>query len=536
MSVASGEKRVGVASTWNEAAPCNLALRRQAAAAIQGVWAAGARPIELSAITVTDAMASGNEGMRSSLVSRELIADSVEHATLTDELDALVGIAGCDKTLPGLMMAMCRLDVPAVFLYGGTTLPGNFQGKPVTILDVAEGVGKLTMGEMTEEELLELEAVACPTAGSCPMQATANTMACVSEAIGLALPGSSGPPAAHQARDSFARASGEAAIAQLELGLRPRQIVTREALENAAAIVAATGGSSNAVLHLPAIANECGIAFDAFDAGRVFDRTPHLTNLDPIGEYLAVDFHQAGGVKVVIRLLLDAGLMHGDCLTVTGRTLAENHAEIEFPEGQDVIRRVEQPEGPRGPIAVLQGSLAPEGAVTKVARMAITKHRGPARIFESEDDAREAILAREYEMGDVLVIRNEGPCGGPGMREMTKTTAILGGQGVGDKVAVVTDGRFSGATRGFCVGHVAPEAALGGPIALLRDGDMIEIDAATGRLDVDLPAAELAAREAAWEPRPSNYGSGALWKYAQLAGSPRHGATTHRLALAGVAE
>lgn len=531
MSSSPAESRVGVASTWNEAAPCNLSLRRQAAAAIQGVWAAGGTPIELSAITVTDAIASGNEGMRSSLVSREQIADSIEHAAHTDGLDALIGIAGCDKTLPGLMMAMCRLDLPAVFLYGGTTLPGNFQGKPVTILDVAEGVGKLSAGEMTEEELLELEAVACPTAGSCPMQATANTMACVSEAIGLALPGSSGPPAAHQARDRFARAAGETVLEELERGLRPRQIVSRESLENAAAIVAATGGSSNAVLHLPAIANECGIAFDIFDAGEVFRRTPHLTNLDPIGEYLAVDFHRVGGVRTVIRLLLDAGLLHGDCLTVTGRTLAENHAEVEFEADQDVVRTVEEPVSPHGPIAILKGSLAPEGAVTKVARMAVSSHRGPARIFESEDECREAILAREYELGDVLVIRNEGPCGGPGMREMTKTTAILGGQGVGDKVAVVTDGRFSGATRGFCVGHVAPEAALGGPIGLLREGDMIEIDAETGRLDVELSAAELAEREAAWQPRPTSYGSGALWKYARLAGSPRYGATTHRVAV-----
>jgi dihydroxy-acid dehydratase len=520
------DQRVGVVSSWNEAAPCNIALRRQAAAAMQAVWGAGATPYELSAITVTDGIASGNEGMRSSLVSREQIADSVEHAVRGERLDGLVGIAGCDKTLPALMMAMCRLDVPSVFLYGGTTVPGTFRGREVTVLDVAEGLGRLTTGELSEADLLELEAVACPAAGSCPMHATANTMACVSEAIGLALPGSSGPPAIHQARDRFARASGRAVVELLDGGPRPREIVTRHALENAAAIVAATGGSSNAVLHLPAIAHECGIAFDAFDVGRVFHRTPHLADLDPVGRYLSIDFDRAGGVAVVIRLLLDAGLLHGDCVTVTGRTLAENHAGVAPAPGQDVIRPVDASLSPHGPIAVLRGSLAPEGAVLKVAHMTSTRHRGRARVFESEEDCRDAILERRYVEGDVIVVRNEGPRGGPGMREMTKTTAILVGQGMGGKVALLTDGRFSGATRGFCIGHIAPEAALGGPIALLCDGDVVAIDADAGTLDVELPDDELAARRAAWTPRATAYGSGALWKYAQLAGSARFGAVT----------
>jgi dihydroxy-acid dehydratase len=517
---------VGVVSTWNEAAPCNIALRRQAGAAMQGVRSAGAVPSEFTTITVTDGIASGNQGMRSSLVSRELIADSVEHVVVSHGFGALVGVAGCDKTLPGLMMAMCRLDVPSVFLYGGSTLPGSHAGRRLTILDVAEGIGRFTTGELSQDELDAIESSACPAAGSCPMQATANTMACVSEALGLALPGSAGPPAAHDARDRFARAAGVAAVALLELELTPRRIVTRAALENAAAVVAATGGSSNAMLHLPAIAHECGIEFDVFDVARVFERTPLIADLDPVGTYLSVDFHRAGGVEVVIRRLLDAGLMDPDCLTVTGRTIGENHADLDVADPFPVIRTVVEPLAPSGPLRVLQGNLAPDGAVFKKAHVAVARHRGPARVFESEEECQQAVLARDYADGDVLVIRNEGPRGGPGMREMTKTTAIIVGQGAGERVAVVTDGRFSGATRGFCIGHVSPEAALGGPIGLLRDGDTIAIDADAGTLEVELSDAELQARRAGWAPRATQYGHGVLWKYARTAGSARTGAVT----------
>jgi dihydroxy-acid dehydratase len=524
--MASSEHRVGVVSTWNEAAPCNISLRRQAGAAMQGVRSAGATPHEFTTITVTDGIASGNEGMRSSLVSRELIADAVEHTVVSHGYEAVVGVAGCDKTLPGLMMAMCRLDVPSVFLYGGSALPGWHKSRPLTILDVAEGIGRFTTGEMDQAELDQIEASACPGAGSCPMQATANTMACVSEAIGLALPGSAGPPATHNARDRFGRASGAAAVALIEQDLRPRQIVTRAALENAAAIVAATGGSSNSFLHLPAIAHECGVDFDIFDVDRVFRRTPLLADLDPVGEFLSVDFHRVGGVEVVIRMLLDAGLMDPDCLTVTGRTIGENHADLDVEDPRPVIRPFDQPLAPSGPLRALRGNLAPEGAVMKLAHVAVPRHRGPARVFESEDDCQRAVLAREYADGDVLVIRNEGPRGGPGMREMTKTTAIIVGQGAGEKVAVITDGRFSGATRGFCVGHVCPEAAAGGPIGLLRDGDIVSIDAETMTIDVELSEAELAERRETWTPRESRYTSGALWKYAQTVGSARRGAVT----------
>ena len=522
----SSPVHVGVVSTWNEGAPCNATLRRQAAGVVQGVANAGGTAHEFTTITVTDGIASGHEGMRSSLVSRDLIADSVEHTAVQRGFSGLVGIAGCDKTLPGLMMAMCRLDLPSVFLYGGTALPGSFRGRPVTVLDVAEGVGRVTTGEWTIDDLSELEAVANPSAGSCPMHATANTMACVAEALGLSVSGSSSPPAVHLARDTYARESGRAAVALVERGLTARAIVTRKALENAAAIVAATGGSSNAALHLPAIAAECGIEFDLFDVGAVFARTPLLANLNPIGTYFAADLHRVGGVRVVIKLLLDAGLMHGECLTVSGQTLAEAHADVRFDRDQDVIRPVDDPLSVRGPLAVLKGNLAPDGAIVKVAGMAVTRHRGPARVFECDEDCRAAVMARDYADGDVLVIRNEGPRGGPGMREMTKTTAVLVGQGGGSKVALVTDGRFSGATRGFNVGHVGPEAALGGPIALVHEGDIVLIDIDAGELEVELGEDELARRRAAWEPRSHSYGSGALWKYANVVGPARYGAVT----------
>jgi dihydroxy-acid dehydratase len=519
--------QVGVVSTWNEAAPCNIALRRQAGAVMQGVWMADAVPHEFTTITVTDGIAMGHEGMRSSLASRDVIADSVEHTVRVHGYDALVGVAGCDKTLPGLMMAMCRLNVPSVFMYGGTTLPGSHRGREITGLDVAEGLGRVSAGTLSEEELGELEAAACPSAGSCPMQATANTMACVSEAIGLALPGSAGPPAVHDARDRFARRSGETVVELLGAGIRPRDIVTRESLENAVAIVAATGGSSNAALHLPAIANECGIDFDLFDVGAVFDRTPYITDLQPSGRYLQVDFHRVGGVEMVIRLLLDAGLLHPDCLTVTGRTLAENHRDVEFLTDQDVVRPLDDPLLPNGGLTVLRGGLAPDGAILKVGHMAVRRHRGPARVFDSEEACGAAVLRRDYEDGDVLVIRYEGPRGGPGMREMLQTTAILYGQGVGEKVALISDGRFSGGTRGLCIGHVSPEAALGGPIAFVRDGDTITVDLDSGTIELEVDEAELAARRAAWAAPERTYTSGVLWKYAQLVGSARYGAVTH---------
>jgi dihydroxy-acid dehydratase len=521
-------RQVGVVSTWNEAAPCNMALRRQARAVMQGVSAAGGEPSEFTTITVTDGIAMGNEGMRSSLASRDLIADSVEHSVRTHGYEGLAGVAGCDKTLPGLMMAMCRLDLPAVFLYGGTALAGVHRGKDITGLEVAEGIGRLTTGELSEEELSELEAAACPAAGSCPLQATANTMACVSEAMGLAIPGSAGPPAVHDGRDRFARRAGATVVELLERGgPRPREIVTRASLENAAAIVAATGGSSNATLHLPAIANECGIDFDLFDVGAVFDRTPYITDLQPAGRYLQFDFFRVGGVEVVIKLLLDAGLMDPDCLTVTGATIGENHAGVGFLEDQDVVRRLDDPLHETGGLVVLTGSLAPEGAIVKVGSMKPDTFRGRARVFESEEEAGEAVLRRDYSDGDVIVIRNEGPRGGPGMREMLQTTAILYGQGVGEKVSIVSVGRFSGGTRGLCIGHVGPEAADGGPIALLRDGDGIVIDVASGRLDVEVSEDELVRRRAAWARRDNGYGSGALWKYAQAVGPARTGAVTH---------
>ena len=522
----STARAVGVVSTWNEAAPCNLALRRQAAAVIQGVSIAGAQPYEFTTITVTDGIAQGNHGMKSSLVSRDLIADSVEHTMRVHGYGALVGVAGCDKTLPGLMMAMCRLDLPAVFMFGGATVPGSFRGRDVTALDVAEGIGRLSTGDWSEEQLSELEERACPAAGSCPMHATANTMACVSEAIGLALPGSAGPPAVHNARDRFGRDSGIAAVALMERGVRPSDIVTRAALENAAVIVAATGGSSNATLHLPAIAYECGIDFDLFALGEIFQRTPHLTRLNPLGPHLQTDFYREGGVGAVIRILLEAGLMHPDCLTVTGKTLGENYADAPLPTTQEVIQSVESPVAPSAPLAVLRGNLAPNGAVVK-STPGGQPHRGPARVFEREEDCLAAVLRRDYAEQDVLIIRYEGPRGGPGMREMTQTTAALYGQGLGDRVALVTDGRFSGATRGLCIGHVGPEAAVGGPLALVQDGDLVLIDVARGMLELEVPEHELDRRRAEWTPRENEYQSGALWKYAQGVGPAQFGAVTH---------
>jgi dihydroxy-acid dehydratase len=519
---------IGVATTWNEAAPCNIALARQAQAAKKGVAAAGGTPREFTTITVTDGIAMGHAGMKSSLVSREVIADSVELTMRGHCYDALVGLAGCDKSLPGLMMVMVRLNVPAVFMYGGSILPGRFKGRDVTIGDVFEGVGAHNIGALSDEELHELECAACPSSGSCGGLFTANTMACVSEAIGLALPGSAGAPAPYDSRDRFAEASGEAVMALVRRNIRPRDIVTRKAIENAAMVAAAAGGSTNAGLHIPAIANEAGIDFDLHAFGEISKRTPYIGDLKPGGRYVMKDLHDVGGVPVLMKALLDGGYLHGDCLTVTGRTVAENLADFAFPVGQDVVRPTSRPLAPEGGHVVLTGNLAPQGALVKVAGMTVPlRFTGPALVFDSEEDAFAAVEARRYRAGDVFVIRYEGPRGGPGMREMLSTTAAIYGQGMGEKIGLITDGRFSGATHGFSIGHVGPEAAVGGPIALLRDGDRITIDAVAGTLEVALSDAELAERRRAWTPRRNDYQSGALWRYAQTVGDAEKGAVTH---------
>ncbi len=521
---------VGVATCWNEAAPCNIALSRQAQSVKAGAKAAGVSPREFTTITVTDGIAMGHEGMRSSLVSREVIADSVELTMRGHCYDGLVGLAGCDKSLPGMMMAMVRLNVPSVFMYGGTILPGSFRGKDVDVVNVFEAVGQHATGQMSDSDLKELECVACPSAGACGGQFTANTMACVSEAMGLALPNSAGAPAPYESRDEYAKASGEA-VARLirDGGPYPRDIVTLQSLENAAAVVAATGGSTNAVLHLPAIAHEAGIDFNLFDVAEIFKKTPYIANLRPGGQYVAKDLFDIGGVGVVLKELLDGGYLHGDCVTVTGKTLAENLEGVSLPQGQDVVYPVSAPIYSSGGVVGLRGNLAPEGAIVKIAGMPEEElvFEGPARVFDGEEAAFAAVQRRDYKEGDVLVIRYEGAKGGPGMREMLSTTAALYGQGTGGKVALITDGRFSGGTRGFCIGHVGPEAAVGGPIGLLKDGDMIKIDAINGTMDVDLTDGELADRRAAWSPRGTNYTSGALYKYAQLVGAARDGAVTH---------
>jgi dihydroxy-acid dehydratase len=518
---------VGVVSTWNEAAPCNIALARQAQAAKRGVRDHAGSPREFTTITVTDGIAMGHAGMKSSLVSREVIADSIELTVRGHCYDAIVGLAGCDKSLPGVMMAMARLNVPSVFMYGGSILPGRFKDKDVTVQDVFEAVGAHAAGNMSDEDLHELECVACPSAGSCGGQFTANTMACVSEAIGLALPGSAGAPAPYETRDEYAYHSGRVVMDLIKSQLRPRDILTRKAFENAATVVAASGGSTNAGLHLPAMASECGIEFDLHDVAEIFKRTPYIADLKPGGRYVARDMFEIGGVPVLMKALLDGGYLHGDCITVTGKTIAENLADVTFPTNQDVVRTTAQPLSPTGGVVGLRGNLAPEGALVKVAGMKVLKFTGTARCFDCEEDAFAAVERRDYKEGDVLVIRYEGPKGGPGMREMLATTAALYGQGAGDKVALITDGRFSGATRGFCIGHVGPEAAAGGPIGLLQDGDTITIDAEAGTIDVDLSDAELAKRKAAWKPRGTDYNAGAIWKYAQTVGSAEKGAITH---------
>ena len=518
---------VGVATCWNEAAPCNISLARQAQAVKKGVKAAQGTPREFTTITVTDGIAMGHQGMKSSLVSRDLIADSVELTMRGHCYDALVGLAGCDKSLPGMMMAIVRLNVPAVFMYGGSILPGRHKGKDITVQDVFEAVGSHSAGKIDDEELHAIECAACPSAGSCGGQFTANTMACVSEALGIALPGSAGAPAPYESRDAYAEASGEAVMQLVASGLRPRDIVTKEALINAARVVAASGGSTNAGLHLPAIANEIGIDFDLNDVCRIFKETPYIADLKPGGRYVAKDLFEIGGVPVLMKALLEGGYLHGDCLTVNGRTIAENLEEVTFPQAQDIIRPTSDPLTKTGGVVGLSGNLAPEGAIVKVAGMEKQVFKGPARIFENEEEAFAAVERRDYQEGEVLVIRNEGPRGGPGMREMLATTAAIYGQGMGDKVALITDGRFSGATRGFCIGHVGPEAAVGGPIGLLKNGDVITIDAVEGILEVAVSEEEFAERRKDWKPRTTDFGSGALWRYAQTVGPAYQGAVTH---------
>ncbi|RUV67102.1 MAG: dihydroxy-acid dehydratase [Mesorhizobium sp.] len=518
---------VGVASCWNEAAPCNISLMRQAQVVKKGVAAANGTPREFCTITVTDGIAMGHQGMKSSLVSREVIADSVELTMRGHCYDALVGLAGCDKSLPGMMMAMVRLNVPSIFIYGGSILPGSYKGRQITVQDVFEAVGQHSVGTIGDAELLEIEQAACPSAGSCGAQFTANTMATVAEAIGLALPYSCGAPAPYEMRDRFNFASGEKIMELIAKNIRPRDIVTLKALENAATVVSATGGSTNAALHLPAIAHEAGIKFDLFDVARIFEKTPYIADLKPGGKYVAKDMFEAGGIPLLMKTLLDHGYLHGDCLTVTGRTLAENMEHVAWNDSQDVVRPANRPITQTGGVVGLKGNLAPDGAIVKVAGMSELKFSGPARCFDSEEECFEAVTDRSYSEGEVLVIRYEGPRGGPGMREMLSTTAALYGQGMGGKVALITDGRFSGATRGFCIGHVGPEAAVGGPIGLLRDGDLISIDAVNGTIEVALSDTELAARAKTWKARATDYQSGAIWKYAQTVGPARDGAVTH---------
>jgi len=518
---------VGVATCWNEAAPCNITLMRQAQAVKKGVSAGAGTPREFCTITVTDGIAMGHEGMKASLPSREVIADSIELTMRGHAYDALVGLAGCDKSLPGMMMVMCRLNVPAIFIYGGSILPGTFKGQPVTVQDVYEAVGKHSVGAMPDEDLEDLEQHACPSGGSCGAQFTANTMATVAEAIGLALPYSSGAPAPYEVRDALCMTAGEKVLDLLKANIRPRHIVTRKALENAARVVSATGGSTNAALHLPAIANECGVKFDLFDVAEVFKKTPYIADLKPGGRYVAKDMYEAGGVPLLMRTLLDHGYLHGDCLTVTGRTVAENLQKVKWNPDQSVVRPADKPLSATGGVVGLRGNLAPEGAIVKVAGMASLQFTGPARCFDGEEACFEAVKNKKYREGEVLVIRYEGPQGGPGMREMLATTAALYGQGMGSKVALITDGRFSGATRGFCIGHVGPEAAVGGPIAHIRDGDIISIDAVAGTLEVKVSQSELTERAKGWKRPERQFTSGYLFKYAQQVGPARFGAITH---------
>ncbi|MDG6078283.1 dihydroxy-acid dehydratase [Erythrobacter litoralis] len=518
---------VAVASAGNDSAPCNTTLDAQADICRRGVDEAGGMPRRFNTITVTDGIAMGHQGMKSSLVSREVIADSVELSVRGHCYDALIGFAGCDKSLPGMMMAMLRLNVPSIFVYGGSILPGTYKGEDVTVVDVFEAVGQHAAGNCPLKDLTALEKVACPGHGACGGQFTANTMACVGEAIGLSLPNSNMAPAPYKSREEIAMAAGRQVMTLLERNLRPRDICTRAAFENAARVVAATGGSTNAALHLPAMAHEAGIAFDLHDVAEIFKSTPYIADLKPGGRYVAKDMHEAGGVYMAMKTLLDGGFLDPEPLTVTGKTLGENIDEITWNRDQKVFYDVKTPITPTGGVVGLKGSLAPEGAIVKVAGMKRLQFTGPARVFECEEDAFRAVEDRDIAEGSVIVIRYEGPKGGPGMREMLATTAALYGQGMGEKVALITDGRFSGATRGFCIGHVGPEAAEGGPIALIEDGDEIAIDAEAGTIDLNVEPSVLDERRIAWQPRQNDYQSGALWRFAQNVGPASEGAVTH---------
>ena len=518
---------VAVASAGNDSAPCNTTLDAQADICRTGVEQGGGMPRRFNTITVTDGIAMGHQGMKSSLVSREVIADSVELSVRGHCYDALVGFAGCDKSLPGMMMSMLRLNIPSIFVYGGSILPGTYRGHDVTVVDVFEAVGQHAAGNCPLKDLTALEKVACPGHGACGGQFTANTMACVGEAIGLSLPNSNMAPAPNRSREEVAVAAGKQVMTLLEKNLRPRDICTRAAFENAARVVAATGGSTNAALHLPAMASEAGIAFDLFDVAEMFKSTPYIADLKPGGRYVAKDMHEAGGVYMAMKTLLEGGFLDPEPMTVTGKTLGENIEEITWNPDQKVFYDVKTPITPTGGVVGLKGSLAPEGAIVKVAGMERLEFTGPAQVFECEEDAFAAVEARGIKEGSVVVIRYEGPKGGPGMREMLSTTAALYGQGMGEKVALITDGRFSGATRGFCIGHVGPEAAECGPIALVRDGDLISIDAEKGTIDLLVDEAELEVRRKDWKPHGNDYGSGALWRYAQNVGPAYKGAVTH---------
>ncbi len=515
---------IGVVSSWNEVTPCNFHLNRLAKKVKEGVRSAGATPIEFGTIAVSDGIAMGHEGMKASLVSREVIADSIEIVSFAQRFDGIVAIAGCDKSLPGSLMAMARLNIPAVFVYGGSILPGRFRGKDVNIVSVFEAVGAYSTGKMTLDELEELELLACPGEGSCAGLFTANTMASISEALGMAPPGSASPPAVDGRRYQASYDAGELVVHLLEQNIRPRDILTLEAFENAIAVSVAMGGSTNAVLHLLAIAHDAGVPLTLDHFQRISNRTPYIADMTPGGRYVMADLDRVGGVPLVMKALLDAGLLHGDALTVTGKTVKENLADFKPLLSQDVVRPMDKPMAPTGGLAILKGNLAPEGSVVKTASIKRLQLKGPARVFDREEDAFQAVVNDRIKPGDVIVIRYEGPKGGPGMREMLAVTSAVVGRGLGEDVALITDGRFSGGTHGLMVGHVAPEAANGGPIALIREGDMINVDAANGRLEVELSKEELEARRKRWTPPAPNYTTGALAKYARSVGSAAQGA------------
>jgi dihydroxy-acid dehydratase len=515
---------IGIANTWIEAQPCNYNLRELAVEVKKGVRDAGGTPLEFNSIAINDAIAMGTEGMKASLISREVIADSIELCAVGYQFDGLVTIGGCDKTQPASAMALARVNLPGVYLYGGSIPPGEFNGKEVTIQDVFEAMGQVSKGTMTVSQLRDLECVACPTYGACGGMFTANTMASALEAIGLTVPNSAAPVAPSETRKKVAYETGWAAVKALESNIRPRDILTRDSFENAIAVVAGMGGSTNAVLHLLAIAYEAGVKLSLDDFDRLGAGVPELADLRPAGKYVMSDVDRVGGVKLVMKQLLDAGLLHGDARTVTGETISERMSGVRLPTGQDVIHPISSPVRKSGGFAILKGNLAAEGGVLKTAGSTRNFHRGPAKVFDREEDARQAIIEKKIKPGDVVVVRYEGPKGGPGMREMLVVTAALVGQGLKDSVALLTDGRFSGATHGFMVGHVAPEAQVGGTIGLIKNGDMVSIDVAKRSLKVEVSAKELAVRRKAWKPHPIKYKHGVFAKYAELVGSSSKGA------------